>query len=99
MVTRKTIVVRNPMGLHLRAASHLVRVISKYKSSVVIRKGENSVNGRSLLGLLTLEAGEGTWLEIIAEGDDADSLVEALFSSFDSGFENPAPPHFEPVGS
>ncbi len=95
MVISKTIIVKNPMGLNMRAASNLIQIISKFQSQVVFHKGETQVNGRSLLGLLSLAAGEGTWLKIVAEGDDADSLIEALFSSFDSGFEKPIPPFFK----
>jgi phosphotransferase system HPr (HPr) family protein len=94
MIIKKTIVVKNPFGLHLRSAAELINKLSGFKSEVVVRKGKESVNARSIIDLMTLEAGIGTRLEFIIEGIDADSAVDAIFSFFenDSKTEDPVYP-------
>ena len=53
-------VVKNPQGLHARPAAMFVQVVSKYNSIVIVRKGEERINGKSIMGILTLGAQQGT---------------------------------------
>jgi phosphotransferase system HPr (HPr) family protein len=65
------VVVKDPHGLHLRAAVGLILAVRKYKSRVTLRKGTVMANAQSLLGLLSLGASRGTELEVVSEGEDA----------------------------
>ncbi len=82
MIT-KSIEIRNRLGLHARAAAKLVHTSSRFRSSVRIRKDDEEVDGKSILGILLLAASNGTTLEVIVEGDDereASTAVEDLIA-------------------
>lgn len=66
------------MGLHARVAAKLVGVSSKYKSKIFFEKDGEVVNGKSLLGILTLACPQGSWISIRAEGQDALEAIEDL---------------------
>jgi phosphocarrier protein HPr len=75
---RRVVTIVNPNGLHARPADQMVKVASRYKSRIEICKGHERVDGRSIISLLTLAAEQGTELVIEAQGEDAQSAVEAL---------------------
>ena len=83
-----TVTVRNPQGLHARPADALVRLASQFESKILIGKGGELVDCKSILSLLTLGAEEGTELQLTAEGEDADSALGAINKLFDAGFED-----------
>jgi phosphocarrier protein len=68
----------NKLGLHARAATRLVSCASAFESEIWISKGEKRVNGKSIMGVLTLAAARGTELLIEADGPDEDSAIGAL---------------------
>src|SRR5688572_23914330 len=68
---KKKIQIRNPQGLHARPASVFVRIANKFESDVTVKKDGENVNGKSIMGLLTLAANQGSWLEIEISGADA----------------------------
>ncbi|MEO0588012.1 MAG: HPr family phosphocarrier protein [Planctomycetota bacterium] len=72
------VVVQNPLGLHARPAMAFVDAASGYESDVRVSKGEQTVDGKSIMQLMMLAAVQGTELEITAEGPDADAAVAAL---------------------
>ncbi|HWA98375.1 MAG TPA: HPr family phosphocarrier protein [Pirellulales bacterium] len=74
----RSVVVSNPNGLHARPADLVVRLASKFKSQIWIAKGPERVDAKSILGVLTLAATQGTKLDIEAAGDDAAEAVEAV---------------------
>lgn len=79
----KTLVVQNKMGIHARPAAMIVKAANKYGSEVFFEKDEELVNGKSIMGLMMLAAGQGSKLRVVATGDDAENLiqeVEALFA-------------------
>jgi len=76
----ETVVIRNQRGLHARAAAKFVKLAATFKSAVEVHKGETSVSGLSIMGLMMLAAGPGTSIEICACGPDASSAVAALSS-------------------
>ncbi len=78
-VTEKMEIVNN-LGLHLRAAAELVKVAHKFKSQIMIVQGIQNANGKSLMGLMTLAAAQGTTLEVTAEGEDAKEAIAAIRS-------------------
>lgn len=78
-MTRQEAVVRNELGLHLRSAGNFVRTAARYKSQIrVATPGMPPVDGKSILGLVTLGAAPGTTLVISAEGPDEQEAVRAL---------------------
>lgn len=76
IATSVTIV--NKLGLHARAASRLVSCASGFASEIRLVKGTRSVNGKSIMGVLTLAAARGTELVVEAEGADETLAVEAV---------------------
>ena len=73
------IILRNKLGLHARPASHFVKIASRFKSTKVelIRAGE-AINGKSILGVMMLAAGQGSELTIRCNGPDEDKCLQEL---------------------
>lgn len=86
MEERRTIRVRNALGLHARASAKLVEVIDRYKSEIYIKKGDEEVDGSSVLTLLTLAGTVGSKLELRAVGEDAVELLDAVEDLFEQRF-------------
>lgn len=72
--------------MHARAAVKFVQLASHFKSEIRVVKDGSSVNGKSIMGLLTLVAALGFSIVIEAEGPDADAAVAALGELVDNGF-------------
>lgn len=70
--------IRNELGLHARPASQFVVLAGRYQSEISVGNGEEWVDGRSVLSLLSLSASRGTKLRIRAIGEDAEAAVAAL---------------------
>ena len=86
MVTRQVTVV-NGLGLHARAAARFVKVASRFRSQIRVTRGQHTMDGKSILGLLLLAAARGSELTITAEGPDESDAVEALGALVEHGFE------------
>lgn len=85
IVTRELMVL-NQYGLHARPAALLVKTASRFESDVYIEKDGNKVSGKSIMGLMTLEASQGMNLKVIAEGPDAEEVVDELQHLIESKF-------------
>ncbi|MCL4316464.1 MAG: HPr family phosphocarrier protein [Gammaproteobacteria bacterium] len=83
---RRQVVIRNKLGLHARAAARFVTLASQFDSHIELARGEQRVNGKSIMGVMMLAAGLGVQLEISAEGADAGQAVEALAGLVEAGF-------------
>jgi len=83
----RTVTIINSEGLHARPSGALVSVANEFQSELRIRCGERSVNGRSILELITLGAGCGAELHLSAQGPDAEELLAALIRLVEAGFE------------
>jgi len=79
-------VIVNTLGLHARAAAQLVQTANRYKAEVLVDKDGQEVNGKSIMGVLTLAAAKGSEITVTVEGDDADKALEALAKVIESGF-------------
>ncbi|HYW93698.1 MAG TPA: HPr family phosphocarrier protein [Gammaproteobacteria bacterium] len=77
-MAEREITIRNKLGLHARAAAKLVTLASRFDSEIRLRKGERTVNGKSIMGVLMLAAGQGTRLRVEAEGGDARDALEKI---------------------
>lgn len=76
----KTVMIVNELGLHARPAAMLVKTANQFKSEIFITKmsdGE-TVNGKSIMGVMMLAASKGTKLILHAEGEDCEQAVDAL---------------------
>ncbi len=82
----KTLTVRNKLGLHARPAAMMVQTASRFKSKIKIFKGDQEVDGKSIMGLMTLAAAVGSTLRIVADGEDETQATEALAKLVETGF-------------
>src|SRR5213596_3769823 len=76
----------NRLGLHARPAAMFVRIASRYRSEIWVEKEGEEVNGKSIMGLMMLAAGQGSKLLIRCEGPDADKAMEELEALIKAGF-------------
>lgn len=82
----RTFVIVNTLGLHARAAAQLVQLANRYRSEVHLEKDGTQVNGKSIMGVLTLAAAKGTEIVVLVEGADADDAIAALTKLIEGGF-------------
>lgn len=78
--------IRNRAGMHARAAVKFVQLAGHFRSEIRVTKDVTTVNGKSIMGLLTLVAALGVPIVIEAEGVDASEAVSALVALVDNGF-------------
>ena len=74
----RMVTIQNKLGLHARPAMQFVDVASTFQAAVKVSKGDQIVDGKSIMQMMMLAATAGTALKIIAEGDDATSALDAL---------------------
>src|SRR5216110_3623851 len=74
----KTIPIITRLGLHARPAAMFVRIASRYRSEIWVSKESEEVNGKSIMGLMMLAAGQGSKLRIRCEGPDAEKALEEI---------------------
>lgn len=82
----KELMIKNSNGLHARPAALFVKTSSRFKSEVWVEKEGERVNGKSIMGLMMLAAAQGTILRVIAEGEDALEVVQALEALIETRF-------------
>ncbi|MDO9463991.1 MAG: HPr family phosphocarrier protein [bacterium] len=75
---KRIVVIKNTLGLHARPAALFVQLANKFQSEIFVEKKEQKVNGKSIMGIMTLAAGKGQKITIIADGNDAEKAVKAL---------------------
>jgi phosphocarrier protein len=75
---RRTVDICNARGLHARASAKFVKLASGFDAEVTVSRDEQSVDARSIMGLMMLAAGQGSSIEIAAEGPQAEAAVDAL---------------------
>jgi phosphocarrier protein HPr len=85
-VTVREVRIRNPLGLHARAAARFVHTASRFRSRVTVSRDGKAMDGKSILGILLLAASQGVVLRLAAEGEDEAAAVEALATLVESGF-------------
>jgi phosphocarrier protein HPr len=82
----KDLSIPNRLGLHARPAAMFVRIASRYRSEIWVSKEGEEVNGKSIMGLMMLAAGQGSTLRIRCEGPDADKAMEDIEALIKTGF-------------
>jgi phosphocarrier protein HPr len=83
----RDIEIKNKLGLHARAAAKLVHTAARFKSDIKVRKGDEEVDGKSILGILLLAAGRGSIVTIRADGEDENAAVDAIEKLIDAKFD------------
>ena len=85
-MVEKKIIIKNKLGLHARAAVKFVNLANRFRSSVKIEKDGNEIDGKSILGILTLAAVQGTEITLKVTGKDENSAFRALVALINSKF-------------
>ncbi len=94
MTLLKKVRVMNPLGLHARPASIFVKIANKFESEISLTKEGQTVNGKSIMGLLMLAAEQGSELELSVTGRDAETAIAELehFLTHGTDMEKPERP-------
>jgi len=74
----KEITILNRLGLHARPSAMFVKVCNRFKSEIWVEKDGEQINGKSIMGLMMLAAGQGSKLLITCEGPDAEKALEEI---------------------
>ena len=82
----RTFTIVNALGLHARAAAQLVQVANRFHAEVHVEKDGMQVNGKSIMGVLTLAAAKGSCITVSVDGDDAEPAMLALAKVIENGF-------------
>ena len=86
LVSEKKFIVKNKLGLHARPAAMFVQLANKFQSDIFIKKGRHKVNGKSIMGVMTLAAGPGSQIVVSAQGIDAKKAIAAIEKLFETNF-------------
>ncbi len=86
MIIKKTLTIKNELGLHARSAAMIVRVLERYRSSVFLERDGNQVDARSLLDILTLACPKDSRILVRADGVDAREVVDSIEKLVDDRF-------------
>jgi phosphocarrier protein len=78
MVEIRTFEITNRLGIHARVAAKIVETVQRFQAEIYLEKDGVEVNGRSILGILTLYCPQGSRLTVRSEGDDAGEVIDAL---------------------
>lgn len=68
----------NRRGLHARASAKFVQTVERFDAAVTVTRSGETVGGRSIMGLLTLGAAQGTSIAVVTSGSDAESCMSAI---------------------
>ena len=82
----KNVTIINPTGLHARPASQFVQTAAKFESEILLIKGGNEINAKSIMGVMAGGLSQGTELEIRANGADEKEAVDTLANLIETAF-------------
>jgi len=83
----KDIEIINKLGLHARAAAKFVKIASAFSSHVDVEKNGQRINGKSIMGVMMLAAGKGSFITLHIDGDDSDDCLSALENLINNRFD------------
>jgi phosphocarrier protein len=86
-MTSCAVTILNGLGLHARAAAKFVHTASAFDARIRVRRGDREIDGKSIMGLLLLAAGQGTVITITADGVDETTAIQALCALVERGFD------------
>ena len=85
----KRLEIQNKLGLHARAAALFVKTVNKFSSQVSVSNDGQTADGRSIMGILTLGATQGSKIQVEASGEDAEKALRAIEKLLDNRFNEP----------
>jgi phosphocarrier protein len=88
-MVQQEVVVKNRLGLHTRPAATLVKLAAKFKSEFFLERDGYRVNGKSIIGVMTLAAEQGARILLEFNGEDEKEALATLVDFFDRGFDEP----------
>ena len=80
------VVIKNDLGLHIRPATAIVKMLQKTQAAVFFTYKKETVNARSIMSILMLMAKKKTKIEITVDGVDAEKTMQMLIQAFNTGF-------------
>ena len=83
---KTTVILTNKLGIHVRPASLISKTASKFKSNFIIRNDDMEINGKSVMGIMMLGAGNGTELELEFDGVDEQEMMQEIVEIFEDKF-------------
>ncbi len=86
-MAQRELTILNKLGIHARPAAQFVKTASKFSSEIRVEKDGEEVDGKSIMGLMMLAAGNGSVIIVAAEGEDEDAALEALTDLIERKFE------------
>mgnify|MGYP006276096755 FL=1 len=86
-MVQKQVTIRNRAGIHARPAALIVQTATKFTSKVFLKKDDEEINAKSIMGIITLGAGYDAKVTITTEGEDESEAAEALATLFENRFE------------
>jgi phosphocarrier protein len=85
-VIERDVTIVNKLGLHARAAAKFVTLASAFQAAITVERGQRSVNGKSIMGVMMLAASKGTVVKLRAEGADEQDAIEQLVNLINDCF-------------
>ncbi|HSV56642.1 MAG TPA: HPr family phosphocarrier protein [Magnetospirillaceae bacterium] len=86
-MTERILTIRNRAGIHARPAALIVQTAARFKAKIFLEKNSDRINAKSIMGIITLGAGYGVELRVLADGEDEADAVDAFAVLFDRKFE------------
>ena len=86
-MVEKEVTIKNRAGLHTRPAAVLVKLAAQFQSEFFIYKDGFEINGKSIIGVMTLAAEQGSTLQLKCEGEDEELAMETIAGLFERGFD------------
>jgi phosphocarrier protein HPr len=88
-MTVRVVTIKNRAGLHTRPAAAIVKTAAKFKSEFYLKKDSFEINGKSIIGVMTLAAEQGSTLTLRFDGPDEEEAANAVEDLFERGFDEP----------
>lgn len=86
---QREVMIKNRAGLHTRPAASLVKLAAKFKAEFFVDKDGFEINGKSIIGVMTLAADQGSKLMLRFSGEDEEDACKAIVDLFERGFDEP----------
>jgi phosphocarrier protein len=86
-MVEQTVTIQNRAGIHARPSAMLVQAAKDFQSNIYLEKDNDRINGKSIMGILTLGAFFGSEIKIIAEGEDEQKALETMVNLINNKFE------------
>jgi len=87
IVLTREFTILNRLGIHARPAAMFAKTASRFDADIVVEKDGNKVSGKSIMGLMTLEASQGSKIKVTVEGSDAEEMLREIQALIESKFD------------